>query len=183
MLNLVTAAFIGFASLTPVAVAGDGTPTITHISTVSAPTSRLEPSSAIERAAVYRRCDLVRVIKRAGFTGRDVRIAYAVAMRESSGDASQITNGADFGLFQFNRPSWGGSAWWNTSRLLTADYNARQAYRMVQRSGWRPWGLNRSGTAVYARDYAGIWSQWKIDNWIWKPYAYWLNRYPTGCRA
>lgn len=173
MLKLATAAFLGFATLTPVAVV--------HAEPTPAVVATQQQTSTITQQTVYRRCDLVRVIRRAGFKGHDVRVAYAVAMRESGGDASQITNGADYGLFQFNRPSWGGSSWWNTSRILTADYNARQAYRMVMRSGWRPWGLNRSGTAVYARDYQGIWSQWKIDNWIWKPYRYWYNRYPGGC--
>jgi len=137
----------------------------------------LVPTAQPANAAPLGRCQLVQVIRDAGFTGRDVRIAWAVAMRESGGDPRNITN-SDYGLFQFNRPSWGHSSWWNTSRLLTASYNARMAYRMVMRTGWRAWGLNRTGTAVYAADYS-MWSQWKIDNWIWKPYRYWYNRYPS----
>lgn len=134
------------------------------------------------QAAPLGRCELVRVIKDAGFTGADVRIAWAVAMRESGGDPRNITN-SDYGLFQFNRPSWGDSSWWSTRLLLTAWYNARVAKRVVDRNGWRPWGLNRSGTAVYAADYRGIWSDWQIYNWIWKPYANWRARFPSGCSS
>lgn len=133
---------------------------------------------AVRPAATSSACRLVGTIRRAGFTGRDVRIAWAVAMRESNGRANLISYN-DYGLFQFNRPSWGRSSWWNTSRLLTADYNARIAKRLVDSRGWRPWGLNRTGTAVYAADYAGIWSQWKIDNWIWKPYRMWYGKFPA----
>lgn len=137
----------------------------------------LVPAAQPAQATPLGRCQLVQVIRDAGFTGRDVRIAWAVAMRESNGDPRNITN-SDYGLFQFNRPAWGRSSWWNTSLLLTATYNARVARRMVSQHGWRPWGLNRTGTAVYAADYS-MWSQWQIDNWIWKPYRYWYYRYPS----
>lgn len=123
-------------------------------------------------------CTIIRTLKRAGFTGTDLKIAWAVVMRESGGDSRQITNGADYGLFQINRPTHPN---YRTSDLLRGIPNARIAYRMVQRDGWRPWGLNRTGTGTDSRDYAGIWSASQIDAWIWEPYAYWRTRYPRGC--
>lgn len=131
-----------------------------------------------EAAPPADRCTIIRTLKHAGFTGDDLRVAWAVVMRESGGDSRQITNGVDYGLFQINRPT---HPQYRTSDLLRGIPNARIAYRIVQREGWRPWGLNRSGTAVDARDYAGIWDQWRIDHWIWQPYAYWRDHYPTHC--
>jgi hypothetical protein len=137
------------------------------------PTAAPAPAATTTRA-----CRLVHTLERAGFTGRDVRIGWAVVMRESGGQARQVTNGADYGLFQINRPTHPG---YSRAQLLDGPTNARIARRIVAREGWRPWGLNRSGTGVDARDYEGIWSQWRIDNWIWTPYAYWRARFPRGC--
>lgn len=157
-LRLATAAWIGAASLLPVAIL---------------------PSPA-EAKAPTDPCVIIRTLRHAGFTGNDLHVAWAVVMRESGGDSRQVTNGRDFGLFQINRPT---HPQYRKSDLLRGIPNARIAYRIVQREGWRPWGLNRSGTAVDARDYAGIWSSDRISAWIWEPYAYWRDRYPTRCGA
>lgn len=120
---------------------------------------------------------LAQTIWKAGFRGTNVREAWAISMRESGGDERQITNGSDFGLFQFNRPSWGNSSWWVTSKMLTGSYNARIAYKMSKGGrDWRHWGLTGTGQtdpAMY-----DMWSQWQIDNWITKPYRKYYSQFP-----
>lgn len=138
-----------------------------------APAATPAPAATTSRA-----CRLVHTLERAGFHGRDLKVAWAVVMRESGGNARMVTNGQDVGLFQWNMPT---HPQYTRAQLLDGPTNARIAYRTVRREGWRPWGLTRSGTGVDARDYAGIWSQWRIDHWIWEPYAYWRARYPRGC--
>lgn len=124
---------------------------------------------------------IVQVVKDAGFKGRHVRIAYAVAWRESNHQPGESSY-PDLGLFQINAPSWSGTKYWPRNPLDAND-NARAAYRIWKDHSWRPWGLNSKGTGVDARDYN--WSSWQIANWIWNPYTVGLARYdrlPKVCR-
>ncbi len=89
------------------------------------------------------------VAQRAGFKGRDVTIAVAVALAESGGRTDAVNtanrNGSrDYGLWQINtvhgslltRGSWS-----------NPDDNARMAYTVFSQAGnsWRPWATYNSG--------------------------------------
>lgn len=89
---------------------------------------------------------LVRTLVGAGFTGPQLRTAWAIVMRESGGNPTSISRTHDYGLFQFNRATWKTQAWWNPKKLLTATYNARIAYTLTD--GGRtfyPWDVNGQG--------------------------------------
>jgi hypothetical protein len=109
---------------------------------------------------------LVTQLRRAGFDGGALRIAWAIAMRESKGHARAISPGNDYGLFQFNRATWGDASWWDPTRLLDPVYNATVAYRLSQDgTTWYPWDIDGKGQhlaryssrSVYGvfRDYLG----------------------------
>lgn len=124
---------------------------------------------------------VVRWMYAAGFRGQSLRIGWAIIMRESGGNPRNITNGADYGLWQINRPT---HPQYSRSALLDPIASSRIAYRM-SRGGksWRPWGIGVTSTGrVYmdSRDYDGIWNQWKKDNWIWIPFIKYYRAYP--CR-
>lgn len=125
----------------------------------------------------------------AGFRGRNLREAWAIAMRESSGRASLGPgtwdfNGHDWGLFQWNKPSFGNQPWWNDSKMLNGVYNARMAFRF-SRGGrdWHLWGLTGSGrtsAALYA-DYG--WSPSEIYAWITEPFQRYFRQFPASARG
>ena len=124
------------------------------------------------------RCDnqLYQWLYSAGFRGHNIREAWAIAMRESNGRPGTISN-SDYGLFQFNYPSWGGKSWWNTQLLLTPEYNAKIAYQLSNGGrNWQPWGMadhNQFNFANY-----GMWSDWQLYNWIVEPYQRYYAQYP-----
>lgn len=139
------------------------------------------PTAVPAKAAKPCNDPIVKVIKDAGWKGRDVRIAYAVAWRESNHNPRESTY-PDLGLFQLNAPSWSRTRYW-PANPLDAHQNARAAQSIWRDYSWRPWGLNPTGTGVDARDYR--WSQWQITNWIWRPYVTGLQRFdrlPKACR-
>jgi hypothetical protein len=109
----------------------------------------------------------VRVIDAAGWKGRDRAIAYAVAWRESN-HRPEINGGAA-GLFQLQWSVWSGTRFWPADPFDPYQ-NARAAYRIWKLNGWRPWGLNASGTAIDGTDYAA-WSPATQYAWIWRGYA------------
>lgn len=120
---------------------------------------------------------LARVLYNAGFRGQNIREAWAISMRESNGRPETLSNGVDHGLFQFNRPAWGGESWWNTEALLTADYNAKVAFRLSDGGkNWSPWGMRDHAEWNFAS--YGNWSDWQIQNWIIGPYMKYYNQYP-----
>jgi len=130
-------------------------------------------------AATLRGCELMNVIKRAGYGQGNERVAWAVIMRESGGVVNMITNGADYGLLQVNVPTHPDA---DKARLLQARYNLRYGRSLLYKANWRPWGLHydaRTGTITRDyRDYAGIWSDSTKEAWIWRPFAYWYARVP-----
>lgn len=122
---------------------------------------------------------LVRVLYKAGYRGEDLREAWAIAMRESGGREDAISASDDWGMFQFNRPTWGGQPWWDDELILTRDYNASIAF--MQSDGgrtWLAWGLDGKGRAnpvVYERS---GWSEEMIYSHIVEPYSRWYKQYP-----
>lgn len=127
---------------------------------------------------------LVGTLRRAGFSGRDLREAWAIAMRESGGQADLVSHAVDHGLFQFNIDAHRDKHWWDTKRLLTADYNARVAYLTSQGGkDWLMWGLTPDGQTD-ARMYP-MWDEDQVYRWIAEPFQRYFAQFaelPRGCR-
>lgn len=148
--------------------------------------------SAVEAkapAAAAARCtnDLAALLADIGFEGENLREAWAIAMRESTGDADVISRTNDYGLFQFNRATYGKADWWHSTKLRTAGYNAKIAFELSKGGKtWYAWGLDgrgRPNTAVYENS---GWSDKQITEWILKPYKKWYEKFadlPAGCQA
>lgn len=132
-----------------------------------------------QRAAKKDRCKdaLVKTIKRAGFRGRNVQEAYAIAMRESNGIASTIS-GQDYGLFQFNYPSWGERLDWN--QILDPTYNARAAYKLSKGGkSWIAWGMRDH--MDFDRSSYWMWSDSQFYAWVIEPYQRYYAQFPKKC--
>lgn len=114
---------------------------------------------------------LVRELKEAGFKGKGLRIGWAIAMRESGGRANAISSTGDYGVFQFNRAAHSDQPWWNTTKLLTRDYNIMVAYNMSQHGKtWYPWDIDGQG-------------RWKGNYTTYETYSVfkkWYNKYPCS---
>jgi len=133
---------------------------------------------------------VIQVLRSVGFTGSNLREAYAIVWRESNGQADlgpghPQYNGSDMGLFQFNRPTFGGEKWWNESKMLDATYNASIAYKLSKGGkSWYLWGLDGQGN-TNAGAYAGIWSSDQIYAWITEPYQRYAKQFdklPSACK-
>ena len=112
---------------------------------------------------------LVKDLRQAGFKGKGLRIAWAIAMRESGGRANAISSTGDYGVFQFNRAAHSEQPWWNTNKLLTRDYNIMIAYRMSQGGKtFYPWDIDGRGN--WKANYTPRSSYTKYKNWY--------NKYP-----
>ena len=112
---------------------------------------------------------LVKELKEAGFKGKGLRIAWAIAMRESGGRANAISSTGDYGVFQFNRAAHSGQPWWNTKKMLDRNYNIMIAYRITQ--GGRtfyPWDIDGRGNHKGAYTSSGVYNKYKS----------WYNKYP-----
>ena len=108
---------------------------------------------------------LVGWITEAGFTGTSVRVAWAIAMRESNGQPGESSY-PDLGLFQLNAPSWQGSKYWPAD-IYDPVQNAKAVKKMVKDMGWQPWGLRvKNGHVTYDFSSYGGWSSWQHQNWI-----------------
>jgi len=111
----------------------------------------------------------------AGFRGHNIREAWAIAMRESNGIPSTIS-GQDYGLYQFNMPSWSGTFDWN--RILNPEYNARAAFKLSKGGkSWIPWGM-RDHEEWDNASYAGIWSDSQFYAWVIEPYERYYAQFP-----
>lgn len=128
---------------------------------------------------------LANTLQRAGFTGRDLREAWAIAMRESGGQPDLISHRVDHGLFQFNIDAHRDKDWWDTKRLLNADYNARVAFLTSQGGAdWSMWGLTGDGKTD-ARMYP-MWDKEQVRAWITEPFERYFaesSRLPRSCRG
>lgn len=74
--------------------------------------------------------------------GKDCQRAIKIARCESTMNPkavnyadAKITGVPSWGLFQLNRKY--------DPRLLTADYNIAEAYKMFQRRSWQPWSCSK----------------------------------------
>lgn len=106
---------------------------------------------------VHQVASLMDILRNAGFTGEGLRIAYAVAMAESSGNAKAYNGNANtgdksYGLFQINMlgamgperlRQYGLSS---NEDLFDPNVNARVAFKMSQGgTAWRPWSTYNRG--------------------------------------
>jgi len=129
---------------------------------------------------------LVRTLHKAGFTGKNLREAWAIAMRESHGKPHAVSATNDIGLFQLNTTTWHGKNWWDRSRLLHAKYSARMAYKISDGGDtWYPWGLTGEGQLSPRAYRAAGWSETQIQSSIVKPYEKYYHMFtdlPRSCR-
>lgn len=120
-------------------------------------------------------------LKQAGFKRKHLRVAWAVAMRESNGQPGESTL-PDLGLFQLNVVAWQGSKYW-PSNIYDPLQNAKAAKRMVRDFGWQPWGLSvNRGRVSFDYSSYGKWSEWQRYNWIVEPYRRYAAQFPRACR-
>ena len=116
---------------------------------------------------------LVRELREAGFRGKGLRIAWAIAMRESGGRANAISSTGDYGVFQFNRAAWGKQPWWNTKKMLDRDYNIMIAYRISQKGKtFYPWDIDGQGRHKAEYTSSGVYAKYKS----------WYKKYPSNCK-
>ena len=112
---------------------------------------------------------LVNSLKKAGFEGKGLKIAWAIAMRESGGRANAISSTGDYGVFQFNRAAHSGQPWWDTAKMLDRNYNIMIAYQISQ--GGRtfyPWDIDGRGNHKGNYTSSGVYNKYKS----------WYNKYP-----
>ena len=112
---------------------------------------------------------LVRKLKEAGFKGKGLRIAWAIAMRESGGRANAISSTGDYGVFQFNRAAHSGQPWWDTAKMLDRKYNIMIAYQISQGGKtFYPWDIDGNGNHKGNYTSSGVYNKYKS----------WFNKYP-----
>ena len=153
---------------------------------VSAPVAQsmtIKETASVSKSTVTKpapcKNKIVRWMYAAGFRGKSLRIGWAIIKRESGGNPSNVTNGADYGLWQINRPTHPG---YSRSELLNPISNSKIAFKLSHGGkSWKPWGIGvtKSGKPYMdSSDYDGIWSQWQKDNWIWIPFRRYYKQYP-----
>jgi hypothetical protein len=137
------------------------------------------------RVVVVEGCknNLVQLLASVGFAGEDLREAWAIAMRETGGRAyvgpgDPSFNGADYGLFQLNRPTYFQQPWWHETALLDGEYNARVAFFLSDGGRtWYPWGLDGRGQTNPVV-YDSIWTPEMIYDRITEPYQRFYAQFP-----
>lgn len=116
---------------------------------------------------------LVKDLRKAGFKGKGLRIAWSIAMRESGGRANAISSTGDYGVFQFNRAAWSSAPWWNTKKLLTRDYNIMIAYRISQKGKtFYPWDIDGKGHHKGGYTSKAVYAKYKA----------WYKKFPSNCK-
>lgn len=124
---------------------------------------------------------VVHWILEAGFNGADVRVAWAIAQRESNGNPNESSY-PDLGLMQLNAPSWQGTKYWPSDVYDPVD-NLRSVKKMVRDKGWQPWGLrvSKGGDISYDFSSYSMWSSWQHQNWIVEPFERYYAQFPKKC--
>ena len=116
---------------------------------------------------------LAKSLKKAGFKGNGLRIAWAIAMRESGGRANAISSTGDYGVFQFNRAAHSSQPWWNTAKMLERDYNIMIAYQMSQGGKtFYPWDIDGKGRHKGNYTSSGVYNKYKS----------WYEKFPISCK-
>lgn len=133
------------------------------------PVNRPEPVKNDKPAPVQWSCKdkLAQRLHAAGFRGKNLRQAWAIAMRESGGNPRSISSTGDYGVFQFNRAAHSSQPWWDSRKLLTPKYNIKVAYR-VSKGGktWYMWDIAGDGDHLGRYTSQGIYS--KYEDWYEK---------------
>jgi len=143
----------------------------------------LAVSPAATPAKAHKPCNdrVVAWIKEVGFKGKHVRVAWAIAQRESNGNPHEST-WPDLGLMQLNAPSWQHTKYW-PNNVYDPVQNLRAVKLMVRDMGWQPWGLRvHRGHVTYDFSSYGGWSSWQHQNWIVAPFERYYNQFPKACR-
>jgi hypothetical protein len=173
-----------YAKSAPMAGENESSHPFTQVDTEIAPMTKASVRGRVKFVVEWKcKNKLANWLYDAGFRGRNIREAWAISMRESHGTnlgpGDYQFNGEDYGLFQFNSPTFSGEKWWDDQKLVNPLYNAGVAFRMSKGGDdWSMWGLDGNGN-TQARVYvAAGWSQWQIDNWITIPYQHYYNQYP-----
>lgn len=123
---------------------------------------------------------VVKWIWAAGFRGQEVRVAWAIAQRESNGNPNESSY-PDLGLMQLNAPSWQGSKYW-PDNIYDPIQNLTAVKKMVRDMGWQPWGLRvKNGKVSYDFSSYGMWSSWQHQNWIVIPFERYYAQFPKKC--
>ncbi len=122
---------------------------------------------------------LAQWIHKAGFKGVNVKVAWAVAMRESNGNPRE-SSWPDLGLMQLNAV-WQGTKYW-PANVYDPIQNLTAARRMVRDMNWQPWGLRvKGGKVTYDFSSYRGWSSWHHQNWIVAPFERYWRQFPKGC--
>jgi len=150
---------------------------------VEAPRSQVvEVQQQVKKAKKEKECKdpVVKWIRQAGFTGIEVRVAWAIAQRESNGNPKESTM-PDLGLMQLNYPSWGRTKYW-PANVYDPVQNLQAVKKMVRDYGWQPWGLRvKNGTVSYDFSAYRMWSSWRHQNWIVAPFERYYKQFPKNC--
>jgi hypothetical protein len=124
---------------------------------------------------------LTRLLAKTGFSGENLREAWAIVMRESGGREDAVSVSNDLGLFQINTATWKGQPWFDRKALLKRKYNAKVGYLLSQGGdSWYSWGLDGHGRPDAGAYVRSGWSQKRIVAKIIEPYVLWYSLYP--CR-
>ena len=124
---------------------------------------------------------VVKWIWEAGFRGQEVRVAWAIAQRESNGNPNESTY-PDLGIMQLNSPSWSGSKYW-PANIYDPVQSFKAVKKMVRDMNWQPWGLHVSKSGAISYDFSsyGMWSSWHHQNWIVIPFERYYAQFPKKC--
>jgi Transglycosylase SLT domain len=142
----------------------------------------VEKSARPERTKLTPPCGdrVVKWIWAAGFRGQEVRVAWAIAQRESNGNPNESTY-PDLGLMQLNSPSWSGTKYWPAD-IYDPVQSLKAVKKMVRDYGWQPWGLRvKNGNISYDFSSYGMWSSWHHQNWIVIPFEKYYAQFPKKC--
>jgi hypothetical protein len=147
---------------------------------VLAATIAVSPAATPVKAPKPCKDRVVAWIKEAGFKGEHVRVAWAVAQRESNGNPNEATP-PDLGLMQLNAV-WQGTKYW-PNNVFDPIENLTAVRKMVRDMGWQPWGLRvKGGQVTYDFSAYGGWSSWQHQNWIVAPFERYYAQFPKACR-
>lgn len=123
---------------------------------------------------------VVKWIWAAGFRGQEVRVAWAIAQRESNGNPNESTY-PDLGIVQLNSPSWSGTKYW-PDNIYDPVQSFTAMRKMVRDMNWQPWGLRvHKGKVSYDFSSYGMWSSWHHQNWIVIPFERYYAQFPNKC--
>jgi hypothetical protein len=124
---------------------------------------------------------LIRLLSKSGFSGENLREAWAIVMRESGGRADAVSSSNDLGLFQINTATWQSQPWFDREELLKKKFNAKVGFLLSDGGkSWYSWGLDGHGRPDAGAYINAGWSEERIVAKIIEPYILWYARYP--CR-